>query len=252
MVSVQVADAPPLAPRAWLRWDVVDRLVAEVGPGTVLEIGCGQGAFGARIATRAGYVGVEPDDAAHEVARRRIEPVGGQVLHGTDAVVPAGSAFDLVCFFEVLEHIRDDEAALRRWTGFARPGGHVLLSVPAFAGRFAPMDVQAGHYRRYDPDDVRRLLAAAGLQDVRVVVYGWPLGYALEVVRNRVSRRALAAMSQVPTPEEFTAASGRTMQPTRPLVAASVATGTLPFRWLQRLTRTRGTGIVAIGRRPAD
>jgi len=251
VVTVQAVDAPPLAPRAWLRWDVVDRLVAQLHPGTMLEIGCGQGAFGARLAARADYVGVEPDDAAHEVARRRIEPVGGQVIHGTDAAVPDGSLFDLVCFFEVLEHIRDDDTALRRWTGFVRPGGHVLLSVPAFADRFAPMDVQSGHYRRYDPDEMGRALVAAGLEDVRVVVYGWPLGYLLEAVRNRVSRRALAAMDDVPGPEEFTAASGRTMQPSRPLLAASIATGTLPFRWLQRLTRTRGTGLVAIGRRPA-
>lgn len=251
MVSGQIVDAPPLAPRAWLRWDLVDRLVAEVHPGTILEIGCGQGAFGARLAARATYLGVEPDEAAYEVARRRIEPAGGRVLSGTDAAVPDGSAFDLVCFFEVLEHMRDDDTALRRWTGLARPGGHVLLSVPAFARRFAPMDVQAGHYRRYDPDEIRRALAMAGLEEVRVIVYGWPLGYALEAVRNRVSRRALAGMERVPSPEEFTAASGRTMQPSRPLLAASIAAATLPFRRLQRLTPVRGTGLVAIGRRPA-
>ena len=251
MVTVeQPTAAPPLAPRAWLRWDVVDRIVGEVAPATVLEIGCGQGAFGARLAARAAYTGVEPDEAAYEVARRRIEPLGGSVIHGTDAAVPAGAEFDLVCFFEVLEHIRDDDEALRRWVRLARPGGHVLISVPAFAGRFAPMDVQAGHYRRYDPDELRGRMVASGLEDVRVVVYGWPLGYALEVVRNRVSRRSLAAMAQVPSPEEFTAASGRTLQPTRPLLSASIAAATLPFRRLQRLAPTRGTGLVALGRRP--
>ncbi len=246
----QPAPAPPLAPRAWLRWDLVDRMVRDLAPGTVLEIGCGQGAFGARLAARAAYTGVEPDDAAYEVARHRIEPLGGQVIHGTDATVPTGSTFDLVCFFEVLEHIDDDMAALERWVRLARPGGHVLLSVPAFARRFAPMDVQAGHHRRYDPADLRRALLAAGLEDVRVVVYGWPLGYALETVRNRVSRRALAQLERMPSPEEFTAASGRTLQPTRPLLSASIAAATLPFRWLQRLAPTRGTGLVAVARRP--
>jgi SAM-dependent methyltransferase len=230
--------------------DLVDRLVAEMNPGAILEIGCGQGAFGARFAARAAYVGVEPDEAAYEVARHRVEPAGGTVIRGTDAAVPVGSEFDLVCFFEVLEHIRDDDDALRRWTTFARPGGHVLLSVPAFARRFGPMDVQAGHYRRYDPDEIRRALVSAGLEDVRVIVYGWPLGYALEAVRNRFSRRALAGMERVPSPEEFTAASGRWMQPSNALLAASIAAGTLPFRRLQRLVPTRGTGLVAIGRRP--
>jgi hypothetical protein len=58
-------------------------------------------------------------------------------------------------------------------------------------------------------------------------------------------------MAQVPSPEEFTAASGRTRQPSRPLLSASIAAATLPFRRLQRLAPTRGTGLVALGRRPA-
>ena len=250
MVTVQPAQAPPLTPRAWLRWDLVERLIAEVDPATVLEIGCGQGAFGARLAARATYTGVEPDEAAYAVARARVEAAGGTVVHGTDAAVPAGSRFDLVCFFEVLEHIRDDADALDRWAGFARPGGHVLLSVPAFAQRFGAMDVQAGHYRRYDPDALHAALLAAGLVDVRVLAYAWPLGYALEAVRNRMSRRALAELGDLPEPEEFTAASGRTLQPTRPVLAASIAAATFPFRRLQRLAPTRGTGLVALARRP--
>jgi SAM-dependent methyltransferase len=242
--------APPLAPRAWLRWDRVEGILDELSPRTVVEVGCGQGAFGARLAARASYLGVEPDRAAYEVARARIEPLGGQVMHGTHEAVPEGATYDLVCFFEVLEHMPDDTTMLKAWSALARPGGHVLLSVPAFADRFAPMDVQAGHYRRYDPDALRDLLLAAGLEQPRLVVYGWPLGYALEVGRNRVARRALERMGGDPTPEELTAGSGRLMQPTRPAVAAAVAAATLPFRYLQRLAPTRGTGLVALARRP--
>ena len=69
--------APPLPPRAWLRWDRVEGILDELRPRTVLEVGCGQGAFGARIVTRASYLGLEPDRAAFEVARARIEPLGG-------------------------------------------------------------------------------------------------------------------------------------------------------------------------------
>jgi hypothetical protein len=139
---------------------------------------------------------------------------------------------------------------LKAWSALARPGGHVLLSVPAFADRFGPMDVHAGHYRRYDPDVLRDALLAAGLEEPRLVVYGWPLGYALEIVRNRVAGRALDRMGGDRTPEELTAGSGRVLQPSRPAVAAAVTVGTLPFRYLQRLTRTRGTGLVALARRP--
>lgn len=241
---------PPLAPRAWLRWDRVETLLAGIRPASVLEIGCGQGAFGARLARRADYLGVEPDRAAYEVARARIEPAGGRVLHGTHEAVPPGSTYDLVCFFEVLEHMQDDTTMLKVWAELARPGGHVLLSVPAFARRFGPSDVHSGHYRRYDPETLREALLAAGLVEPRVVVYGWPLGYALEAVRNRVEGKRLAAMGESPTPGQLTAASGRTGQPARPVVAAATAAGTLPFRYLQRLTTRRGTGLVALARRP--
>lgn len=242
--------APPLAPRAWLRWDRVQGLLDDLRPRTVLEIGCGQGAFGARIAERAAYVGVEPDPAAYEVARERIDRAGGAVLHGTHEAVPAGSLFDLVCFFEVLEHVPDDDSMLKAWTAFVQPGGHVLLSVPAFAHRFGPTDVHSGHYRRYDPHVLEEAMLRAGLEDVHIVVYGWPLGYALEAVRNHVARRRLKAMDDVPSCEELTAASGRTLQPTRPLLAAGIAAATLPFARLQRLRPTRGTGLIAVGLRP--
>ena len=57
-------------------------------------------------------------------------------------------------------------------------------------------------------------------------------------------------MGGTPTPEELTAASGRTGQPGRPAVAAAITAATLPFRYLQRLAPTRGTGLIAVARRP--
>ena len=63
---------PPLPPRAWLRWDLVKTLVEELAPRDILEIGCGQGSFGVRLAQRARYVGVEPDQAAYAVAQGRV------------------------------------------------------------------------------------------------------------------------------------------------------------------------------------
>jgi SAM-dependent methyltransferase len=242
---------PPLAPRAWLRWDLVDRLVTELRPATVLEIGCGQGSMGVRLAGRADYLAVEPDPGSYAVAASRVAACGGSVLPTDHTGVPAGSTYDLVCAFEVLEHLEDDRAALAEWVPFVRPGGHLILSVPAFQRRFGPMDTRVGHYRRYEPDQLAELLVAAGLTDPRVDVYGWPLGYALEVVRNRMDARHLAAGGAAPSFEERTAASGRHQQPGRAAVGRGIEVATLPFRYLQRLAPTRGTGLVATATRPA-
>ena len=241
---------PPLAPRAWLRYDLVHRIVDRLDPGTVLEIGCGQGSFGARLATRARYLGIEPDPRAAAVAGRRITPRGGVVIEGDQTAVPAGTSYHLVCAFEVLEHLEDDAGMLSVWAGFVQPGGHLLLSVPAWPSRFGPMDTHAGHYRRYTPAALRSLLADSGLDPLSIQVYGWPLGYALEAVRNPIDRRKLARQRGEVSMAERTASTGRTFQPPNRALGAAVQLGTWPFRYLQRLAPGRGTGLVALARRP--
>jgi SAM-dependent methyltransferase len=242
---------PPLAIRAWLRYDVVSRAIERLQPRRVLEIGCGQGAFGARLAGRVDYLGVEPDESSYAVAAARIEPRGGKVINGSHEAVPPGSTFDAVCAFEVLEHIDDDKGALAAWVPFLRPGGHLILSVPAFQDRFGSMDTHAGHFRRYSPDELRDRLTEAGLVVEEITVYAWPLGYALEAVRNRIDAKKLArAKANGTSIEELTAASGRTFQPSRRVGGIVVQAVTLPFRLLQRTQAHRGTGLVAVARLP--
>lgn len=236
---------PPLALRARLRYDLVSRVVGDLRPRSALEIGCGQGAVGARLARAMEYVGVEPDETSYAVARDRIEPVGGNVVLGTDADLPPGTTYDLVCAFEVLEHIRHDQAALEAWVARLSPGGHLVLSVPADQERFGPMDERAGHFRRYDEASLSEVARAAGLVDMRVHRYGWPLSYALEGVRNQLDKRRRDAASGH-EPEELSAASGRTFQPTRPLTGRAFELAALPFCYLQRVRPQAGTGLVLV------
>lgn len=240
---------PPLAIRAWLRYDIVRRVIDRLRPDTALEIGCGQGAFGARLAERADYLGVEPDDSCFAVASARITSRGGNVLHGTHSAVPAESTFDMVCAFEVLEHIEDDAGTLAEWARHVRPGGHLVLSVPAFPNRFGPMDIHAGHFRRYSPEELRKRLTDVGLADVEITVYGWPLGYALEAVRNRIDAKKLRRVADA-SMEELTHASGRTFQPNGSAQGRFVEVSTAPFRWMQRLRTDRGVGLIAVARMP--
>jgi SAM-dependent methyltransferase len=244
------AALPPLTPRAWLRYDVVSRLLDGIDAATILEIGCGQGAMGARLARTGTYVGVEPDEASCAVARARVEAAGGTVVQGDHTAVPAGSTYDLVCAFEVLEHIEDDVRTLDEWAAFVAPGGTLLLSVPAFRSRFNATDEQIGHYRRYDPDELETKLRNAGLADPRITVYGWGLGQVMERVRTKVDERRLAQQRDLSLADR-TAASGRTFQPPNARVGTAVQVATLPFRYLQRVRPDRGTGLVAVATRPA-
>jgi SAM-dependent methyltransferase len=243
----RVNGVAPLAPNAWMRYDVVDRMLP-AGVTNVLEIGCGGGAFAARLAQRYNYLGLEPDPTTCAVARARLSSVGRGEVRNVASDALAGQQFDLVCAFEVLEHIDDDHAALAEWADLVRPGGWLLLSVPAHQHRFGPWDEMAGHFRRYDPDGIRQLLVKTGFTDISIRLYGFPLGYILEPIRNQIGKRKLAATAGQSLAER-TADSGRQLQPSGGLFAAVSQWVTMPFRILQRAVPRAGTGLVVRARR---
>ena len=238
---------PPLTFQAWLRWDTVERLLPPDAR-TVLEIGAGMGAVGSLLARRYEYLGLEPDAMSFTVARRRIEAAGGRAEQTDYAGLGPGREFDLVCAFEVLEHLEDDAAALAAWRELVRPGGHVLLSVPGAPGLYGASDERAGHFRRYERHALRDALERAGFDDVRIVAYGFPVGYPLKKLRDALAARDLRRRSG--TRAQRTASSGRWLQPDERL-APLTAAAALPFRYLQRpFSQTAlGTGLVASARR---
>jgi SAM-dependent methyltransferase len=169
------------------------------------------------------------------------------MVHGDASSLPATLRADVVCAFEVLEHVEDDDAALRLWGTFLRPGGTLLISVPAWQRRFGPSDARVGHHRRYDRDQLRDLLVRSGYQDVRIFIYGFPLGYALEAAWDVVARSQRDSGST----QDRTSESGRWIQPPAWFGWAPELVS-LPFRIIQRaFVRTDlGTGFVAMACKP--
>lgn len=203
-----------------------------------------------RLARRFRYVGIDLDEVSVGAAKRRLDAhgVSGDLRVGDLGVVDATETFDVVCAFEVLEHLEDDGGALRAWAAKLAPGGSLIVSVPAGSRRYAEWDEYAGHFRRYDAPQLIGLFQQVGLTDARSTVYGWPFGYLLEGIRNRLARRR-GADAAGGSFKERTAASGRFLtlpDGARAIVPYAVAK---PFAVVQRLQPGRGTGLVASGRR---
>lgn len=212
----------------------------------MIEIGAGMGAAGARLSRRYKYIGVEPDARSALVAQARVA-AGGTVIVGDSSALPPDAISDFLCAFEVLEHIQDDAGALRGWREHVRPGGSLIVSVPAWRHRFGASDIKVGHFRRYDRVDLERVLLDGGFIDPQIFSYGFPLGYLLQPVWSLLSH----ADSGPATAAQRSAESGRWLQPTDRLAWLPWLVS-LPFRLLQRpFVHTKlGTGFVAVARRP--
>jgi len=166
--------------RSWREEIEKVRLVESfLSSGTLLDVGCGDGKFlWALNPSRWHRAGVEPSSAAVELVRGRIPGIdlqAGDIYH--PGLLP--ESFDVITFWHVLEHLADPDRALGRAVALLRPGGLVLVSLPAIDS------LQAALFRRhwYGFDDVPRhlhhfsrasldlLLAGCGLQVERHLLF---------------------------------------------------------------------------------
>ncbi|RIH66881.1 methyltransferase domain-containing protein [Mariniphaga sediminis] len=89
--------------------------------------------------------------------------------------------FDTVFALNVVEHIEDHQQALKNAYTFLRPGGNVVILVPAFQFLFNGFDTQLGHYRRYTKKTLKSLMESAGFEVIHSIyfnfigVLGWYL-----------------------------------------------------------------------------
>jgi SAM-dependent methyltransferase len=114
------------------------------------------------------------------------------VLH--DRVSPRlDGRFDNMLAFEVLEHIEDDLGALRQWASWLKPGGRLLLSVPAHMCLWTPRDEWAGHVRRYEREALVAVLREAGFEIEAFECYGFPLTNLSEWVSGPLFARRIHA-----------------------------------------------------------
>jgi SAM-dependent methyltransferase len=129
----------------------------------ILEIGCGTGHNLSMLGQFGEVDAIELDEAARDVASARLgRQVLGARLPELEGVPEA--SYDMVALLDVLEHVEADRDALRSIARRLKPGGVILITVPAFQWMWSAHDVVNHHQRRYSKRTLNAAIADAGLK----------------------------------------------------------------------------------------
>jgi SAM-dependent methyltransferase len=215
---------------------LIERVVQPPRKARVLEVGCGTGHNLAMLKQFGKLEASELDRSARALANKRLR---GKVK---EARLPNLSMFerngyDLIALLDVLEHVPDDLASLRAIHMRLKPGGALVLTVPANPWMWSAHDAAHHHFRRYTSKQLERLFLRSGFE-VELLSYFnsllFPLVAAARIV-GKVTRKA----------------SADDRLPSAPVNALLESIFGLEAGLIGRVPMPFGVSLVAVVRRPA-
>ena len=137
----------------------------------ILDFGCGTGANLRAFSQLGEGFGLDASPEAVAFCRERglnrVELLQGPLPQNP----PFGGRFDLITMLDVLEHIPDETAVLKKLGSWLVPGGVLLLAVPAYEALWSGEDFVSNHLRRYTLPTLRRTMSKAGCGVARITYF---------------------------------------------------------------------------------
>lgn len=172
--------------------DVVREVLPPRSGHMVIDVGCGTGANLAGFADGYECVGIDTSQEAISLARERFPKIRFICGYAPQDLGETAGRAGLFLLTDVLEHVPDDRALLSQLVTAAKPGGFILLTVPADMSLWSEHDVSFGHYRRYDLEQLSQVWAGLPVTALAISYFNSRLYPAVKAVRawNRRLRKA--------------------------------------------------------------
>jgi SAM-dependent methyltransferase len=175
---------------------LVQRLLRSFGAKTekICDIGAGYGAMCPALKPFGHTTAFEPDvDARAHCVENFDTAFGSGDL--SELVRSEAGEFSLVTLLDVVEHVEDDLGFLEQVNKVIRPGGHILVTVPAFMSLWSELDVLAMHYYRYNRKGIIRSLEQTGFEIRYASYWNMMLTVPAFIVRRGTGKGGYAAFA---------------------------------------------------------
>ena len=204
---------------------------------SVLDIGCGTGATLKAIADLGMTIGVDRSPEALQLCRRR--GLRDLVLAEAESLPVVSGSAEVMLALDLLEHIEDDAAACREFARVLRPGGLLLVTVPAQPWLWSEHDEALDHLRRYRGKRLRRILVEAGFRIERLS----------PVITTMLLPIAALRLAQRILPRRKGAPETAFIIPPKPISWVLTTLLRLERLWLRRFSLPVGVSLFAVARR---